>query len=157
MEVHVSGLHGAPPLSPRLKPAPQAVTRAKDRRRQITHRGRGRHIRAVIEEINRLTRGWIGDFRRASVQAQVALLDQWRRRGLRKILWEHWRPPKTRGRQLIALGLEGERARKAPATGLGAWGNAGASHLHAAVNNRVLATWGLRSLLDQPRAMPRST
>jgi hypothetical protein len=46
--------------------------------------------------------------------------------------------------------------RKATATGLGAWWNAGASHMHAAVNNGVLATWGLRSLLDQHRAMQRS-
>ena len=43
-------------LSPRLKPAPEALKRAKDRIRQIMHRGRGRNIRKVIEEINRFTR-----------------------------------------------------------------------------------------------------
>ena len=144
-------------LKPRLKPAPKSVKRAKDRMRQMTHRGRGRNIRGVIEEINRFTRGWIGSFRLARVKAQFDILDQWMRRRLRKILWEQWRKPKTRCRKLIALGLEVERARKATATGLGAWWNAGASHMHAAVNNRVLAAWGLRNLLDQHRAMQRST
>ncbi len=144
-------------LQPRLKPAPKSVKRAQDRIRQITHKGRGRNIRVVIEEMNRFTRGWIGSFRLSSVKAPFDMLDQWMRRRLRKILWEQWRKPKTRCRRLMALGLEAERARKATATGLGAWWNAGASHMHAAVNNRVLAAWGLRSLLDQHRAMQRST
>ncbi len=142
---------------PRLKPAPKSIKRAKDRIRQITHRGRGQNIRTVINEINRFTRGWIGYFRLTSVKAQFDMLDQWMRRRLRKILWEQWRTPKTRRRKLIALGLEGQRARKATATGLGAWWNAGASHMHSAVNNRVLASWGFRSLLDQHRAIQRST
>lgn len=144
-------------FQPRLKPAPKSVQRAKDRMRQITHRGRGRNIHVVIEEINRFTRGWVGYFRLSKVQQQFDTLDQWMRRRLRKILWEQWRKPKTRCRKLIALGLEAARARKATATGLGAWWNAGASHMHAAVNNRVLAEWGLRSLLDQLRVMQRST
>lgn len=144
-------------LKPRLKPAPQSVKRAKDRIRQITHKGRGRNIHVVIAEVNRFTRGWVGYFRLSSVKAQFDRLDQWIRRRLRKILWEQWRKPKTRCRKLIALGLEVGRARKATATGLGAWWNAGASHMHAAVNNHVLAKWGLWSLLDQHRARQRST
>ena len=111
----------------------------------------------VIEEINRFTRGWFGYFRLSSVKAQFDMLDQWIRRRLRKILWEQWRTPKTRRRKLIALGLEAGRARKATATGLGAWWNAGSSHMHAAVTKRVLAEWGLRNLVDQHRSMQRST
>lgn len=144
-------------LQPRLKPAPESVKRAKDRIRQITHRGRGRNSRGVIEEINRFTRGGVGYCRLSSVKAHFDRLDQWVRRRLRKMLWEQWRQPKTRCRKLIALGLEAERARKATATGLGAWWNAGASHRHAAIHNWLLAEWGLRSLLDQLRAMQRST
>ena len=143
-------------LQPRVKPAPKAVKRAKDRMRQMPPRGRGQHIGVVIAESNRCTRGWGGSFRLSSVKAQFDPLDQGMRRRGRKILWEPWRTPQTRGRKLSALGLEVERARQATATGRGAWWNAGASHRHAAVNNGVLAEWGLRSLLDQPRAMQRS-
>ena len=38
------------------------------------------------------------------------------------------------------------RAKKATATGLGAWWNAGASHMHLAVNNGLVKDWGLLSL-----------
>jgi group II intron reverse transcriptase/maturase len=135
--------------SPRLKPAPQSVQRAKDRIREITHKGRGRNILRVIKEINQFTRGWVGYFRLATVKQAFDTLDQWLRRRLRKILWEQWKKPKTRYRRLVALGVNAERARKATATGLGAsWWNAGASHMHAAITNRLLAKWGLLSLLD---------
>lgn len=135
--------------SPRLKPAPNSVKRAKDRIREITHKGRGRNILKVIEEINLFTRGWIGYFRLSTVKHAFDMLDQWSRRRLRKILWEQWRQPKTRYRKLVALGVKAERARKATATGRGAWWNAGASHMHAAITNRRLAQWGLMSLLGQ--------
>jgi group II intron reverse transcriptase/maturase len=143
--------------APRLKPALQSIQRAKARLRQITHQGRGRNIRQVIREINQFTRGWIGYFRLATVPHAFEVLDQWLRRRLRKILWEQWRKPKTRYRKLVALGVDAERARKATATGRGAWWNAGASHMHAAVTNRLLAEWGLLSLLDQLRAWQGST
>ena len=55
-------------------------------------------------------------------------------------------------------GLEAARARKAPAFHrASAWWNAGASHMHAAVNNRLLAVWGLLNLLTQLRDLQRST
>ena len=141
---------------PRLKPAPTSIKRAKDRIRQITHQGRGRNIRQVIKEINAFTRGWVGYFRLANVKAAFEQLDQWLRRRLRKILWEQWRKPETRRRKLTALGVDATRARKAAATGLGAWWNAGASHLHAAVTIRLLTQWGLCGLLDQLRGWQRS-
>ena len=143
--------------APRLKPAAKSVQRAKARIRQITHQGRGRNIGRVIQEMNRFTRGWIGYFRLSTVPHAFEVLEQWLRRRLRKILWEQWRKPKTRYRKLVALGVNAERAQKATATGRGAWWNAGASHMHAAVTNQLLAKWGLLSLLDQRRAGQRST
>ena len=144
-------------FSPRLKPAPESLKRGKDRIRQITQAGRGRNIRKVIAEINEFTRGWIGYFRLATVKDTFDKLDQWIRRRLRKILWEQWKKPKTRCRKMVALGLEVSGARKATATGRGAGWNAGASHMHTAVNNRMLAAWGLLNLLAQLRALQRCT
>ena len=138
--------------TPRLKPAPSSVKRAKDRIREITHKGRGRNLLTVIDEINRYLRGWFGYFRLSSVKQTFDFLDQWIRRRLRKILWEQWRKPKTRYRKLVVLGLWAERARKATATGRKAWWNAGSSHMHAAIPNKLLAQWGLLSLLDQVTA-----
>lgn len=144
-------------LKPKLKPAPQSVKRAKDRIREITHRGRGRNIEQVIKEVNRFLRGWVGYFRLSTVKQAFVTLDQWIRRRLRKILWEQWKKPKTQCRKLIALGLNADRARKATATGRKAWWNAGASHMHGAVTNRKLSEWGLLGLLNQLQSWQRCT
>ena len=136
-------------LKPKLKPAPESVKRAKDKIREITHRGRGRNIEHVIKEVNRFVRGWVGYFRLSTVKQAFVSIDQWLRRRLRKILWEQWKKPKTRYRKLVALGLDAGRARKATATGRKAWWNAGASHMHGAVSNGKLAQWGLLGFLNQ--------
>ena len=111
-------------LKPKLKPAPESVKRAKDKIREITHRGRGRNIEHVIKEVNRFVRGWVGYFRLSTVKQAFVSIDQWLRRRLRKIVWEQWKKPKTRFRKLVALGLNAARARKATATGRSLW-NAG--------------------------------
>ena len=90
-------------FSPRLKPAPASLTRAKDRIRHITHAGRGRNSRTVIDEVNRFTRGWVGYCRLATVTDPFDKLDQWIRRRLRKILWEQWKKPKTRCRKMGSI------------------------------------------------------
>ena len=88
---------------PRLKPAPASVRRAKDRIREIMQRGLGQNIHRVIAQINVFTRGWFGYFRLATVKHAFALLDQWMRLRLRKILWEQWKKPKTRYRNWLHL------------------------------------------------------
>jgi RNA-directed DNA polymerase len=138
--------------APRRTPALPSLRRATARLRQSTHQGRGRHIRQVIRAMNQLTRGWIGSCRRATGPHAFAVLEPWRRRRRRTILWEPWRQPTTRDRPLVALGVDAERARTATATGRGAWWHAGASHRHAAVTTRFWAEWGLLSRRDQLRA-----
>ncbi len=136
----------------RLKLAPESVERTKNRIRRITgRRARGRNITNVMQELNVFLRGWFNYFRLAEVKQTFDVLDQWIRRRLRKLLWRQWKKPKTRYKRMIQLGVNPERARKAAAGGKGPWYNAGASHMHAAIPNQLLATWGLFSLLQMHR------
>lgn len=136
----------------RLKPAPESVKRTKDRIRYITgRRARGRNIQRVIKDLNTYLRGWGTYFRLSEVKQPFDTLDQWIRRRLRKLLWRQWKKPKTRYKKMVGLGVKKERAKKAAAGGRGPWYNAGASHMHAAVPNRLLQEWGLLSLLQMNR------
>ena len=78
-------------------------------------------------------------------------LDQWIRRRLRKLLWRQWKKPKTSYKKMVQLGVKADRAKKAVAGGRGPWYNAGASHMHAAVPNRLLEKWGLLCLVQKHR------
>lgn len=136
----------------RLKPALESVKRSKARIRRITgRRARGRNIQEVIEEVNTFLRGWFNYFRLAEVKQAFDTLDQWIRRRLRKLLWRQWKKPKTRYKKMVQLGVKADRAQKAAAGGRGPWYNAGASHMHAAVPNRLFGEWGLLSLLHEHR------
>jgi RNA-directed DNA polymerase len=136
----------------RLKPASVSIKRTKDRIRQITgRRARGRNIQKVIGELNLYLRGWHNYFRLTEVKQPFIVLDQWIHRRLRKLLWRQWKKPKTRYKKMVQLGVKANRAKKAVAGGRGPWYNAGASHMHTAVPNRLLEKWGLLSLVQKHR------
>ena len=141
------------PLVPRLRPAPESIRRAKDRIREITHKGRGRNIRKVIEDLNSYTRGWMTYFRLSEVVGEFKTLDSWLRRRLRKILWQQWKTPRNRQRKLLKLGVTSELARRAKDTGRGAWWNASSQPMNYGVSTFRLSQWGLLSLLQMHRKL----
>jgi RNA-directed DNA polymerase len=132
---------------PKLKAAPAAVSRLKEKLREIFRRGRGRNLRQVIAELNEATLGWVSYFRLARVKGIFEDLDQWIRRKLRCILWRQWKKPWTRARKMMSFGLERERAWISAFNGRGPWWNAGASHMNASITAAWLHKQGLVSLL----------
>lgn len=130
---------------PKLRVAPQSITRLKTRLRLQLRAGRGRSLPRTVADLTPLLRGWVGYFRMADVRSSFEQLDEWLRRRLRCILWRQWKRPRTRARELLRRGLDVPRAWASPYNGRGPWWNAGASHLHAAVPTAALRHWGLLS------------
>ena len=111
----------------------------------------------MIGELNIYLRGWHNYFRLTEVKQPFITLDQWIRRRLRKLLWRQWKKPKTWYKKMVQLGIKAARAKKVVAGGRGPWYNAGASHMHAAVQNRLLEEWGLLCLVQKHRQASRLT
>ena len=83
------------------------VKRLKDKIRGLTKKMRGNKLTDSIRKlIMPITRGWANYFSIAEVQSIFASLDGWIRRKIRGILWRQWKKPRTRYKQLIALGLK---------------------------------------------------
>ena len=136
----------------RLKVAPSAVQRLKEKLREIFRRGRGRNLNRLIEgELTPLLRGWVNYFRLAEVKGIFEELDSWIRRKLRGLIWRKWKRPLTRAKKLMQRGLAKVQARKSAANGRGPWWNAGAAHMHAAFPKSYFDRCGLLSLLEQRR------
>src|SRR5438067_241765 len=74
--------------------ADKAVTRFKDRVRELTRRHRGVSLDKMITDLNPFVRGWAGYFG-FSQWRELPSLDGWIRRRLRCLVWVQW---KTRGR-----------------------------------------------------------
>jgi len=54
-----------------------------ERVRAITRRNRGRRFDAIIDDLNRFTRGWVNYFRLAEAKTHLARRDEWLRSRLR--------------------------------------------------------------------------
>jgi RNA-directed DNA polymerase len=140
-------------LKPRLKIAPKSVKRLKSKLKPVWRRGRGRKLTRTIENLNRVTRGWVSYFRLAGVKTSFEELDTWVRRKLRAILWRQWKRPATRLKKLRALGVNAGKAYAGAMNNRGPWRNAGASHMNLAIPNATLRKMGLISLLDEHRRL----
>lgn len=141
----------------RLTIAKTSLQRLMQSVREILKRGRGRHIRRVIEDLVPVLRGWASYFSLVDVKRPLEVLDQWVRRRLRDLIWRQWKRPRTRHRKLLAVGLDAQRAWKSSGNGRGPWWNAGALHMRHALPNRWFAQRGLVSVLDTARGLSRSS
>ena len=88
----------------------KAVTRFKDRVRELTGRHRGASLEKMIADLNPFVRGWAGYFG-FSKWHELSSLDGWIRRRLRCVVWVQW---KTRGQRYREL-----RRLKVPERGVG--------------------------------------
>lgn len=104
-----------------IRIAPKKLEQLKERVREITARTRGISMSQRIKELNRYMMGWIGYFRLASAKKHCEKLDEWIRRRLRMCLWKQWKLPRTRLRNLRALGVPEWAARMMANSRRGCW------------------------------------
>ena len=140
----------------KLRVAPESVKRLKAKLRPILRKGRGRNLKAVIGELNRVNRGWVAYYRLSQAKTSFEGLDKWIRRKLRLIQWRQWKRPQTRFKKLLKLGLTRQEAAMAAYNRHGPWWNAEHS-MNRAMPNAVLRGLGLMSLLEEHRRLECTT
>ena len=130
---------------------PKALKRAKDRLRALTSRRWSVSMERRIEEINRFTVGWTAYFRLADTPTPFEDLDEWLRRRLRQVRWKEWKRPRTRRRNLRALGISETNARQWASSRKGYWRIAGSKPLAVAMPNGYWTKLGLQGFLGPYR------
>jgi group II intron reverse transcriptase/maturase len=135
----------------KLKIAASSVSRLKEKIRSLTTGNRSKALKAVIDGLAPVLRGWISYFRLTEVKGILEELDGWVRRKLRCLLWRHWKRPYKRARMLMKGGLSEERAWISATNQRGPWWNAGASHMNQALPKKLFERAGLLSLLELHR------
>jgi RNA-directed DNA polymerase len=135
----------------RLKVATTSIQRLRGHVKDVLRHSRGVSVKAVIETLNPLLRGWTSYFRHAQVKDVWQELDGWIRRKLRGRFWRQCKRTYARAKMLLKRGLTEERAWRSATYGRGAWWNAGASHMNAAFPKSFFAHMGLVSLVDTHR------
>ncbi|EOK1912810.1 reverse transcriptase domain-containing protein [Escherichia coli] len=135
----------------KLKIALTSVKRLKEKVRSLTTGNRSKSVKATINALTPVLRGWISYFRLTEVRGVQEELDGWIKRKLRCLLWRQWKRPGTRTKNLQRAGLSKDRAMISAYNNHGPWWNSGASHMNQAIKNAWFRRQGLISLLEQQR------
>jgi RNA-directed DNA polymerase len=125
--------------------APKAMSRIKDRVRQLTRRRGGRSLADVCQELGVYLVGWKGYFRITETPGVLRDIDQWIRHRLRAVQLKHWTRGTTVYRELVARGMSGRAAAQVAANARRWWRNS-AMAIHIALPNAVFDKLGVPRL-----------
>ena len=138
---------------PRIRIAPKALERFKERIRELTQRSKGISMERRLGELNTYLRGWIGYFRLADTESVIQDLDKWIRRRLRMCMLKQWKKPKTKYKNLVALGVNPEEARKLAGSRKGYWHLSKTPQMTKALDSAYWHRQGLLSLVTMYRLL----
>jgi RNA-directed DNA polymerase len=140
----------------RLRLAPKTVKRFKDKIRELTSRRHSQSMQERIQKLNVYLKGWCGYFRIAETPSLFKVFDEWIRRRLRMCLLKQWKKPKTRTKNLVALGLPREWAGLIGCSRKGYWRLSNTPQMNKALGLAYWRSQGLVSLSERYNAI-RST
>lgn len=116
--------------------------------RQITRKTAPLTFDQRIAKLKTVCRGWINYFRMASMQSKLKELDGWLRNRLRYCIWEDWKKPERRRKNLIRLGIHNGQAYAWSRTRMGGWAVAQSPILGTTITIERLIKRGYESMLS---------
>jgi len=125
----------------RLGIHPKSLERFKEKVREITRRTRGVSLQWVIGDLNRFIPGWLNYYRIGLSKKLMKELNRWILRRLRAFLWEQWKLPRTKVKNLKKLGLKHKYAVMFGNTRKGAW----RSSKHPSMNTALPSKWFIKN------------
>lgn len=135
----------------RLRLHPKTITKMKAKIKELTSRSNGLGDARRKESLRRYITGWVNYFKLADMKGLLPKVDQWYRRRLRMIIWKQWKRIRTRGRNLIKLGIEKYKAWEYANTRKGYWHIANSPILTRSITNERLKQSGYIFFTDYHR------
>lgn len=101
-----------------------------------------------IQKLKEVQRGWVNNYRMASIYNKLNDLDGWMRNRLRYCIWHHWKKPERKRKNLIRLGIKQDQAYAWSRTRMGGWAVAQSPILGTTITLERLKKRGYIPLLD---------
>ncbi|MHA0857381.1 group II intron reverse transcriptase/maturase [Paenibacillus sp. CMAA1364] len=139
--------------NPKVRISKPSLQRVKARIKEITSRKSPTPMEMRIKELNQYLTGWCGYYALADTPSIFKELDEWTRRRLRMCLWKQWKLPRTKVRNLMALGVPRQKAYEWGNTRKKYWRIASSPILHRSLNNQYWSSNGLKSLTDRYKSL----
>ena len=123
-------------------------TKFKQKLKQITKKTIPMSFDERIQRLSEVVRGWVNNYRMASIYNKLNEIDGWLRNRLRYCVWHHWKKPEKKRRSLIRLGVDLDHAYAWSRTRMGGWAVAQSPILKTTITNKRLNKRGYLSLVD---------
>jgi len=120
----------------------------KSKLKEISRKTNPMSFEQRIRKLNEVTRGWINYFRYANINQKLVEIDGWLRNRLRYCIWNDWKKPERKRKNLIRLGVKRGQAYAWSRTRLGGWRIAQSPILNTTITVQRLKRKGYISLLD---------
>lgn len=114
----------------------------------ITKKTRPYKFEERLMKIAEVCRGWVNNYRLASIQVKLKALDEWVRNRLRYCIWHDWKKPERKRKNLIRLGIEKGQAYAWSRTRKGGWAVAQSPILITTITLSRLRRKGYESMLS---------
>ena len=127
--------------------AAKAITRFKQRVRELTQRTRGIGIETMVAQLSRYLTGWRGYFGFCETPSVLRKLEEWLRRRLRSVVWKQWKRGTVRFAELRKRGVSKDLAARTAGSAHGPWRLSNSPALTIALPNAYFASLGLTPLV----------
>ena len=137
----------------RLRVHPKSIAKMMERIRTLTSRSNGWGYARRKEALRQYITGWVNYFKLADMRKLLERVDTWYRRRLRMVIWKQWKRIRTRGRNLMKLGINKHKAWEWANTRKGYWHIANSYILSRTVTNERLRLAGYVFFSDYYRSV----
>ena len=137
----------------RLRVHPKSIAKMKEQIKTLTSRSNGWGYARRKEALRQYITGWVNYFKLADMRQLLLNVDEWYRRRLRMMIWKQWKRIRTRGRNLMKLGLNKYQAWEYANTRKGYWRTAGCAILNRSITSDRLLQAGYIFFSDYYRSV----
>ena len=120
----------------------------KRKLKQITKKTKPYSFEERLQKLSEVWRGWVNNYRLASITAKLKSLDEWLRNRLRYCIWHDWKKPERKRKNLIRLGVDQDHAYAFSRTRKGGWAVAQSPILTTTITLSRLRRKGYESMLS---------
>ena len=135
----------------RLRIHSKSVQKMKAKIKKLTSRSNGWGNERRKEALRQYIRGWVQYFKWADMKNLLLRIDMWYRRRLRMVIWKQWKRLRTKGANLIKLGIPKSKAWEWANTRKGYWHTANSFILSRSITSDRLRIAGYMFLSDYYR------
>lgn len=126
----------------RFRIHPKSVDRLKVKLKELTSRSNGWGNEKRKGKLSSFIKGWINYYKYADMLKPMKGFDKWYRRRLRMVIWKQWKKLRTKGRNLIKLGINKYKAWEFANTRKSYWRTAKSPILSRSITNERLKQAG---------------